>query len=102
MQDTYRQIYLTTWINWPTLSVLVKCKNISLTIGLMANMTLNTQKNAAKISQRVMGLKIMAHTVFKCTIMFLILNLTCELGNVYIDKFKIYNVICIARQSLKV
>lgn len=36
---------------------LVKCKNISLTIGLMANMTLNTQKDAAKITQRVMGLK---------------------------------------------
>lgn len=68
----------------------------------MANMTLNTQKDAAKITQRVMGLKILAHTVFKCTIMFLILNLTCELDNVYIDKFKIYNVLCIARQSLKV
>lgn len=68
----------------------------------MANMTLNTQKDAAKITQRVMGLKILAYTVFKCTIMFLILNLTCEFDNVYIDKFKIYNVICIARQSLKV
>lgn len=68
----------------------------------MANLTLNTQKDAAKITQRVMGLKILAHTVFKCTIMFLILNLTCELDNVYIDKFKIYYVICIARQSLKV
>lgn len=68
----------------------------------MANMTLNTQKDAAKITQRVMGLKILAQTVFKCTIMFLILNLTCEFDNVYIDKFKIYNVICIARQSLKV
>lgn len=68
----------------------------------MANMTLNTQKDAAKITQRLMGLKILAQTVFKCTIMFLILNLTCELDKVYIDKFKIYNVICIARQSLKV
>lgn len=68
----------------------------------MTNMSLNTQKDAAKISQRVMGLKILAQTVFKCTIMFLILNLTCEFDNVYIDKFKIYNVICIARQSLKV
>lgn len=68
----------------------------------MTNMSLNTQKDAAKISQRVMGLKILAQTVFKCTIMFLILNLTCEFDNFYIDKFKIYNVICIARQSLKV
>lgn len=68
----------------------------------MTNMSLNTQKDAAKISQRVMGLKILAQTVFKCTIMFLILNLTCEFDNVYIDKFKIYNVICIARQILKV
>lgn len=58
---------------------------MSLTIGLMANMTLNTQKDAPKISQRVMGLKILAHKVFKCTIMFLILNLTCELDNVDID-----------------
>lgn len=30
----------------------------------MANMTLNTQKDAAKITQRVMGLKILAHTIF--------------------------------------
>lgn len=42
-----------------------------------------------------MGLKILVYIVFKCIIMFLILNLMCELGNVYIDKFKIYNVICI-------
>lgn len=28
----------------------------------MANMTLNTQKDAAKITQRVMGLKILAHS----------------------------------------
>lgn len=38
-------------------------------------MTLNTQKDAAKITQRVMGLKILAHTVFKCTIMFLMSTL---------------------------
>lgn len=42
-----------------------------------------------------MGLKILVYIVFKCIIMFLILNLMCELDNVYIDKFKIYYVICI-------